>query len=826
MNKTEKGFKHSVIIEQFKKNCGVIYKKRERNFSDDIIVIVMSRKMVRLLDWILASDNTIEIPFPIITEHAIPFCFPLYKDKQMVVLDDSIFYGATLHNIRQVLQWCNGTNCKIKFYPIVARNKDAAKELGINNEDTFFISEEDVPLYTYTNSMCILSQNYPMEVEFPILTFQKEDASPNTIYNIESVLENHFNNSHVYTVSHKLYSKDKGNYNLPNYTVLLKPKGDSYSYDFAKLRIYVNGNIIMVVPIAPIVLSNDILNTEALSIFQETGLQSLWDDVIMPLRNTQEEISSITTSIESEEMKKEYSLRKNKSLAVWANYLASFSKLLEYKKELDGFLNKIGYKSTPSLNKSDISNLIGMSDIKGYPIIKLLSELYVGHNFEHIHKPRNGSYHWDNYIPLPSEYEEIYQKRNSVVWSKCKSITQALSYMVSNQYYYVNKAFNEFSPKRIEKSRYGVTFPYLQTELCNYGEERDNEKQLLIIHHWIDKKIDEGTVIPKFEQRYQDDLGTYYWRRYFKCGENEDSLLYIVRICIYIYQEIVRCQHSDYVKRRNFEELAITFFCNFDAKFNFGYALSESFDYHWNEYNKVWNLYYKDEIIDHSFLLIEDLLCAQTFFRMEKVGDYECILINENGITDFLRKAVPLEKNMCERLSDYIMIYMSCKEPFTTYFNIFRKSSYDDNIQVVTSKLRSFLNDFHITGKMEGKTKDLDNYTEMLDVAYYKSFIPEIPIEAVPAGLNNIDLFFTLSNKSKKAYFINFEWNMLLYKWELFLTMYKDNDIERALLIIDYLEDQGVVLDDVVVTLKKYNHINEMSSDVKNALLRRVRSLF
>ena len=826
MIKTEKEFKHSDVIEQFKKNCDVIYKKSERNISDDTIVVVMSRKMVRLLDWILASDDTIEIPFPIITEHAIPFCFPRYKGKQIVVLDDSIFYGATLHNIRQVLQWCNGTDCNIKFFPIVARNKDAAKELGINNEDTFFISEKDVPLYTYTNSICMLSQNYPMEVEFPILTFQKEVASSNTIYDIESILKNHFNNSHVYTVSHKLYSKDKGNYNLPNYTVLLEPKGDSYSYDFAKLRIYVNGNIIRVVPIAPIVLSNDILNTEALSIFQETDLQSLWDDVIMPLKNTQDEISSTMTSIESEEMKKEYGLRKNKSLAVWANYLASFSKLLEYKKELDGFLCEMGCKLTPLLNKNDISNLIGMSDINGYPIIHLLSELYLGRNFNHIHKPRNSSYHWDNYIPLPTEYDEIYQKRNSVVWSKCKSITQALSYMVSNQHYYVNKIFNEFSPKRIEKSRYGVTFPYLHTELCNYGKERDNEKQLFVIHHWIDKKIDEGTVIPKFEQRYQDDSGTYYWRRYFKSGENEDSLLYIVRICFYIHQEIVKCQHSDFVKRRYFEELAITFFCNFDTKFNLGYALAEYFDYRWNEESKVWNLYYKDEIIDDLFLLVDDLLCAEAFFRLEKVGDYECIFINENGMTDFLRKAVPLEKDMCERLSDYIMIYMSCTEPFTTYFNIFRKTNYDDNIQDIKSQLRSFLNNFHITGKNEEKIKDVDYYTEMLDVAYYRSFIPVIPIKSIPSELKNKDLFFSLSNKSEKANLTNLEWNILFYKWELFLAMYKDNEIEQALLIINYLEGKDIKLGDLVNTLEKYNHINEMSSDVKNALFKRVRSLF
>lgn len=826
MMKIEKEFKHFDVIEQFKKNCGVFYRKNERKISDDIIVIVMSRKMVRLLDWILSSDKTIKIPFPIITEHAIPFCFPRYKDKQVVVLDDSMYYGATLHNIRQVLQWCNGSDCKIKFYPIVARNKIAAEELGVKEKDTYLIPEENVPIYTYINSVCMLSQNNPMEVEYPILTFQKVDIQNKINSDIETVLKSHFKDSEVYTVSHQLYSKDKGTYHLSNYTVLLKPKDDSYSYDFAKLRIYVNGNTIRVVPIAPIVLSNDVLNTDVLSIFKDTDFQSLWDDVVKPLKDIQKEFSSIVTSIEREEMKKEYILRKNKSLAVWANYLASFSKLLEYKDVLDGFLNAMGYVPIPTLNKRDIFNLIGMSELDEHSIAGLLSGLYTDFEFSLIQKPRNNSFHWENYIPLPDEYEEIYRKRNSVVWSKCKTITQALSYMVSNQHYYVNKAFNEFSPKRIEKSRYGVTFPYLQTELCNYGEERDKEKQLLSIHHWVDKKIDEGTVVPKFEQRYQDDTNTYYWRRYFKSGENEDSLLSVVRICLSIYHEIVKCQHSNFVRRRDFEELAITFFCNLDGKFNLGYALSESFDYDWNKESKAWNLYYEDEIIGHSYLLIDDLLCAQSFFRLEKVGDYECIFIIENGMTDFLCKAVPLEKDMCRRLRDYIMIYMSCTEPFTTCFNVFRNINIDDILQKLTSKLGTFLKSFQITGKMEEKKKEIVRYTEELDEAYYQFFIPEIPIKGIPADLSNTDLFFSLSNKSKKGYLNNIELNRLFYKWELFLSMYKDNDKEQALLIIDFLEGQGIELKDMADTLMKYNHINEMSSDVKNALLRRVRSLF
>lgn len=824
--KAERKFDFSKIIEQFKKNCPVILNKGERKFSDDIIVIVMSRKMVRLLDWILSTDGSIEIPYPIITEHAIPFYFPKYRDKQIVVLDDSMFYGATLHNVRQVLQWCNGTEANIKFFPIVARNRMAAEELGIKFTDTYHIPEEEVPLNTYINATCMLSLNSPMEVEYPILSFEREEDNLEDITDVELVLKKHFRNSEVYTVTHQLYIK-KNNYNLPNYTVLLKPSGDSYSYDFAKFRIYIDSKTLKIVPIAPIVLSNDVLNSDVLSIFKESGFQELWDGVKKRLCIIQD-VSLDISEIEKDEIAKEYELRKNKSLAVWANYLASYSKLLEYRKELNSFLEEIEYIPLPSFEKKDISILIGHSEIDGNSITEMLSDLYEW-GINSIHKPRNNSYKWDNYIPLPPEYETIYQKRNAAVWSRCKSITQALSYMISNQHYYVNKAFNELSPKRIEKSRFGVTFPYLLTELCNYGEERDKSKQLLHIHHWIDKKIDEGTVVPKFEQRYQKDTDTYYWRRYFKSGENEDSLLQIVRVCSYIYCRIRKFQQADYVKRRVFEELAITLFCNFDGKFNWGYSLSDSFTCRWNKETSEWRLLYYDEILKQSYLLIDELLCAQSYFQLEKVGGYECVFLNENGMTDFLGKAVSLDGEACKRLDDYVLIYLGHTDSFTTCFNLFRTFNEDDSTQSLKEfslSIRNFFKSLLITEKIEDKMESVNQYTKSLDTIYYQTFVPEVPLSSIPDNLNNLDLFFSLSNKSNKSRPNNQKLNDILFKWELFLAIYIDNDMEQALLILSFLESHGLKLDDISNTLMKYNHIGEITSDVKNALLRRIRSLF
>lgn len=817
---------HIEIIEKFKRNCGIIFKKGVRKFSDDKIVIVVSRKMVRLLDWILATDKSVEIPFPIITEHAIPFCFPRYKEKQVVVLDDSMFYGATLYNIHQVLRYCSGMYLYPKFYPIVARNREAADELDIT--DTYFIREKEIPLYTYTNSVCILSQNYPMEVEYPILTFIHDNTKRRSSLDVESVLRKHFDNAGVYTVSHKLFTKKKGNYRLSNYTVLLKPVGDSYSYDFTKFRVYEDGDILRVVPIAPIVLSNDVLNSDVLSVFQDTSFHILWDGVIKYLCNIENVSFPDVSIIEREEMEKEYELRKNKSLAVWANYLASYSKLLEYRTELNHFLNEFGYVPLPTFGKKDISILIGHAEIDGISITKMLSDLYFEPDLALIHKPRNNTYRWDNYIPLPQEYEEIYQKRNTIVWSKCKSITQALSYMISNRHYYVNKAFNELSPKRIEKSRYGVTFPYLLDELCNYGEERDKNKQLLYIHHWIDKKIDEGTVVPKFEQRYQKDTNTYYWRRYFKSGENEDALLHVIRVCVYIYNRIKVVHNTSYVRRRFFEELAITFFCNFSEYFNWGYSLSDSFDYKWDDAASEWRLFYHDEIVNQAYLLVDDLLCAQSYFYLEKVGDYDCIFICENSLTDYLGKALTMDEEMCNLLDDYITIYFSYTDTFTTCFNVLRKIDNEANHQVLRefkTFIREFLDKFQVTGKKEENLEAINQCTKILDKVYYQNFIPKVPLDSLPNNLKS-KLSLSILKYNENVDSNNLELNDLLYKWELFLAIFEDKDMDQALLMLNLLDSYNVKLADVYNTLLKYNRIGEISSDVKNVLLIRIRSLF
>jgi hypothetical protein len=43
------------------------------------------------------------------------------------------------------------------------------------------------------------------------------------------------------------------------------------------------------------------------------------------------------------------------------------------------------------------------------------------------------------------------------------------------------------------------------------------------INNWIDKSVDEGVVIPHYEQ-VEDENGSHYWRRYFSYNLLKEDL--------------------------------------------------------------------------------------------------------------------------------------------------------------------------------------------------------------------------------------------------------------------------------------------------------------
>jgi len=813
----DQGYKD--IIKSFKEKCEVIFPKGEKTFSEDVIVIMMSRKMVRLFDWISQWDKEIEIPYPIISEHAIPFCFPTYKDKKIVVLDDSMFYGATLRNIKEVLGWCNGRYDNIHFVPMVARSKNALANLNIKGYETFFLEEKDVPFYTYTNALNMLSLNAPMEVEYPILRFKRKE-----LRNLESrlieELKHVFSDKSIYRVSHKLSNKSKGVYGLQNYTVLLNPNRDSYNYEFAKLRIYIQDEYVLVVPIAPLIFPNDMLNTDLTNLFENPYFLELWK-IVKEKHKLVAECGLEYPDQEKARIQREYQLRKNKSLEVWANYLASYSKLLEYRDQLNSFLRSIGCEQTPTIHIQDIKYIIGHQE--NYNLeVSLLYNAYNAITLKPINKMRFRWHRVDDVIP--QEYAAGYNKRNAVIWNKCKAVTHLLSFMFANQHYYINKAFNETTPEKIEKTRFGVTYASMMIELANYIGGEDKEKSLLHIHQWIDKKIDEGTVVPKSELKYDNATNTHYWRRFFKSGENEDAFLYLIRICLYLYKVAEATSRFSYVKRNHFEELLIILFKDFLGRFSMGYALADKFNCEWNSEAKEWRLTYYDEIMDKWYSVVDDLLCAFSFFNLENKGEQECICIKENSMTDFLSKAVSLSDEKCKHIEDVVKVYFSCMGSYMTIFNNFRLRENVDRTELdeLTKYIQNFVQQFKSTNEIDEYLNEVESISLMLEDLFKRTKTLEIPSDSYPHGINYDSVFFHIVKigRDRKPY--NESLSTLLMKWDLFVSLFIANDLQQAKNISSNLEKSEAIIS----ILENFNNVGEIKTSIKDVLLKRVLELF
>lgn len=463
------------------------------------ILVTLSRKMPRFVQWILdtriggllaPADISAVKNVEITTELALPFIFfeTETDNKKFIILDDIIIHGSTLKNVANDLLLLTGEKPHISC---IFRLESASCPDSVRKSEFDKITEISQLLaddYIDFISEIVERTQLPIDMEFPIFEIPLNiHTEKDSFYKIAFFSERNFEN--VYWIGEE---ENRFTVDIPT------DRTSGKNNEFSKIRFFKSPEKILAEAISPHVLSDVELTSLDSRLFISTDYQNLWDNTTHKIRLLFSEAK--TYGRESAWM----NLFQNftRSLCVWANYLYSLSCFIA---------NRIDTvplsMPDPTLSKKDLSYILGERlTVYIYPrLLGLIKSAETTFTF----KDRVSDVP-DNFAPSAFKSELEYVRIASAIVSD--SAEEVLEDIFKFQHYNNKKFSNPLLS--IERLYFGETYKSLLYTVTTFF---DAVNLLVLINVWIDKSIDSGYVIPKYE-KIKSGSGSYYWRRFFHSG--------------------------------------------------------------------------------------------------------------------------------------------------------------------------------------------------------------------------------------------------------------------------------------------------------------------
>lgn len=684
--------------EDWYRDCFIHWDSRFQDLKG--LNVLIARKAPRMVDYEIANKYLKETSLaPIVSEHALPFM--LSADYPGIsVIDDAIYYGTTFENVVSWLKTvCYFTgkeplsNKKLRAEPVVrAKNAKTMEHIDLYHVEV--IPDKYVPYYIERLTSSFLELGKPFDIEFPILYFEKPENFLTSPEEICKTLKDIFA-AEVYSVDHRQgdeQREEEGNkFAKVNYSIIFSSSllsGNS-NVEFAKFRLFVGEEKICLTSYAPSVFPEEIL-AEASPLFAGTLFEPLWKKAYVP---SLQEMEPPAGSSYQDYLLKNYKIEKlnqyqweyqceeaelfrKRSLMILANYFCSFGLLLEKKVEIDR-LGRTWGCHTCGLDKKDLQLIFGpelaetfcaalnpyLTNNKAFEKEQLPSHTVLSPDFlEFMTKD-----------VIPDKYVDLYYSENEQGWRHSRNLSESLSCMFSNMHFHIEKASRGSLPNTFERLRFGVSYDSMYYNLSR-KQKHKIDGHMSVIHRWIDKKIDQGSVVPKYDRvQYQD---TYYWRRLFRAGENEDKYLgQLARIAIFIFENVCRELEEDYIERDFIENIFAVIFS--DKLFD-DISLSRLGKIKWEVPERTGTSYraafYNDGATEPTYL-VDYLLRMQIFKETEEYTSYVSIM--KTTIVNELANGTTLEEKTEKRIVDYIKILIC----------LFRNNSSFEKMQATINRI-------------------------------------------------------------------------------------------------------------------------------------------
>lgn len=510
-----------------------------------VVVIAIARKMSRLLQYYMGLDKELAHlldrkinPYNIvITEHAIPLFLTNANEKntEVIILDDLIMYGDTVETVSENVYYLTGIQSKIIS---MAASKDTSFDfmwgnvLFPYNHSSNILKDYQIAPFTTKNSWDILSLNGPIDLEFPIFYADVDiPDTKRTANELKAVLKSVFPDAYIYSISHKIPYSDR---NIE--TVSMVFRDDSYekiNCDFFKVRFYVTEDCIKIVYFAPNIWDTPVLEDGSF-VFNERRLLKGWNIIkdylkYVSSQNRGTGIPSIFRNL----MQTDFLNRIEHTAIIWANYLSSIDAAIVLNDGLQRVFNNVfGHELYLQIDINDIILIAG--PYFSEDIFSILRNVI--NNKTDIISLSYGTDLNNEFIESPlipeGEMRERFLKERFRISFLAPNISAALSLTFHNllkEYGLINNRL-----QREDRVRVGETFDSLFKLLsASYSKDMIPED----IHKWIDERIDLGIVVPKYEF-VNGPFGYRIWRRYFRAGEREDTMITCARVAMNIITNI------------------------------------------------------------------------------------------------------------------------------------------------------------------------------------------------------------------------------------------------------------------------------------------------
>lgn len=652
--------------------------------------VLIARKAPRMVDYEKSHgklhDNNLST---LVSEHALPFI--LWDDYPRIsVVDDAIYYGTTFEN---VISWLKTiryftdreplTKANLIANPVV-RAKEAKVLDNIDLTGVEVISDENIPYYIERLTTSFLELGKPFDIEFPILYFHKPSSFLYHSDEILTILKNIFE-CEVYQVNHiptQADSEDDAPTDITkeskiadfhtNYSILFSSslaEGNT-NIEFAKFRLFVSKDEMCLTSYVPSVFSEEIL-TEESPLFAGTLFESLWKEAYVPpirelIPSAEKSYLDYLLRIYKVEkidryqwdyQQEQVELLRQRSLMILANYFCSYAHLLKKKRQIIRLSEQLGCPIT-GLKLYDLQLLFGPKLASLF--VTKLNECWEDNQIPSVFtlpehatlSPEFLDFLTKDVIPEP--YADNYYSENEQDWRRSENLSESLSSMFNNMHFHIEKASRGNQPNTFERLRFGVSYDSMCYNLSRKQKHTIGDNMYLSLHWWIDKKIDEGSIVPKYDKIQY--LNKYYWRRLFRAGENEDRYFgQLVRITIYVFDHISRYLGEENSIERDFVEniFAVIFSNNFFKDS----SLTRLGKINWGEPRFAgtgYRLSFHNDGITEATYLIDYLLRMQI---LKEIDDYtpHLSLINTPLINEF-RNGTPLESETEEKIQNYLKI--------------------------------------------------------------------------------------------------------------------------------------------------------------------------
>lgn len=478
----------------------------------------------------------------VVSEHALPFLLP-YLQAPVAIADDAIYFGSTFERIYGlVLTGIALFSRSVKREEVCGMpavfSGDAKRLLPVLNRSAMNIEirKNEIPYYINTLVSEFRKLGKPYDVEFPLVYFETHQKI-SKIFLKEKIdtfwIALKKRNAEIPAPYLLEYQESGTTSSCFNYTLLLNklsPRDfDLVSPEFRKLRFFVKGSRLCVASFAPHIFTSSMLEDNS-PLFKGTPLAGIWSAIsqaapkpdarnllyrdtyknylIYPVDDLQKAENCWNKQVA------EYQSHRHSSLVVLANYLISFVLLLDVAEEMT---EVFGYELTPAnplIDEADLAYIAGADLAR--QIREILYALFAKR--QKINLPVVGMELLSDYEIFPQECKDTLAYHNRMDFPKSRTVSELLSCNFSNQHRFVELATRKEKCDVYERLRFGDSYTSLTMKVSAY---HNSPNMLLLLHKAMDKRIDSGSIVPKYVRFEGYDDAPYV--RLFRAGENEDA---------------------------------------------------------------------------------------------------------------------------------------------------------------------------------------------------------------------------------------------------------------------------------------------------------------